>query len=50
MRDEKAIQGPFQANTKERSSENLQRKKSFKFTKGKTEMSSNGLIIENTVN
>ena len=38
MRDEEAIKGAFQANTKERSSENLQRKKSFKFTKGKTEM------------
>jgi hypothetical protein len=39
MRDEEAIEGAFQANIKERSSGNLQRKKSFKFTKGKTEMS-----------
>ncbi|KAL3612663.1 hypothetical protein D5086_003683 [Populus alba] len=40
MRDEEAIEGAFQANTKEMSSRNLQRKKPFKFTKGKTEMSS----------
>jgi predicted phosphoribosyltransferase len=40
MRDEEAIEGAFQANTKERGSRNLQRKKPFKFTKGKTEMSS----------
>jgi hypothetical protein len=39
MRDEEAIEGAFQVNTKERSFGNLQRKKSFKFTKGKTEMS-----------
>jgi hypothetical protein len=39
MRDEEAIEGAFQANIKEKSFGNLQRKKSFKFTKGKTEMS-----------
>ena len=40
MRDDEAIKGAFQANHKGKSTGNLKRKKPFKFTKGKAEVSS----------